>query len=329
MRAVVVTEAGGPEVLRIAEIEEAEPGPGEVRVAVRAAGVNRADVLQRLGLYPAPPGVRPDVLGLELAGEVERVGPGVSAWKPGDRVMAIASGAAQAERVVCHERMLLPIPPALDFVQAAAIPEAFLTAHDALFRQAGLGRGEPVLIHAAGSGVGTAAMQLAHAGGNLVLGTSRTAEKLERARDLGLDHPLAVAPDGQFSRRVLGLTGGRGVPVIADFVGAAYLEENLRALSIGGRLVVIGLLGGARGEVDLGRLLARRLRLFGSTLRSRPLEEKIAATQAFAREGLPLLERGLVRPVVGEVLPVEAVGDAHVRMAEDRTFGKIVLRFDR
>ncbi len=326
MRAVVFDKAGGPEVLRLAEIEPPEPAAGEVRVAVRAAGLNRADLLQRLGLYPAPAGARSDVLGLEFAGEVERTGPGSRAWKIGDRVMAITSGAAQAELCVCHERMLLPIPAKLSFEEAAAVPEAFITAHDALFRLGGLGVGEAVLIHAAGSGVGTAAIQLARAASCLTIGTSRTPAKIERARPLGLDHGLVVA-GGQFSKRVLELTAGHGVAVAADFVGAAYLEENLDALAQGGRLVVIGLLGGARGEVDLGRLLSRRLQIAGTTLRGRPLEEKIAATQAFAREGLPLLERGRVRPVVDRVFPLAQVRAAHELLGKNEVFGKLVLRF--
>ncbi len=322
-----MSQPGGPEVLRFGDVEDPLPGPGEVRVRVRAAGVNRADLLQRMGAYPAPAGTRQDVLGLELAGEVESLGAGASAWKVGDRVMAIAPGAAQAELVVAHERMLLPIPAGLDFAAAAAIPEAFLTAHDALYRQGGLGPGEAVLVHAAGSGVGTAAVQLAAAGGSRPIGSSRTKGKLERARELGLWHGLVVEKGGGFAKEVRALTGGAGVPVIADFVGAAYLDENLRALATGGRLVVIGLLGGAKVEIDMSRLLSGRLHVVGTTLRSRPIEEKIAVTQAFARQGLPLLAAGRVRPIVDRVLPAAEVREAHEQMAANDTFGKLVLSF--
>ncbi|MHB8419643.1 MAG: NAD(P)H-quinone oxidoreductase [Myxococcales bacterium] len=328
MRAVVVTEPGGPEVLTVADVEAPQAGPGEVRVRVHAAGVNRADILQRLGLYPAPPGVPQNRLGLEFAGEVETLGAGATAFRVGDRVMGIAPGAAQAELVVAHERMLLPVPPALDFAAAAAVPEAFLTAHDALYRQGGLAPGEAVLVHAVGSGVGTAAVQLAAAGGSRTLGTSRRQDKLERAKKLGLEHGI-LTERAEFSKAARELTGGAGVSVIADFVGAAYLEENLRALAIGGRLVVIGLLGGAKAELDLGRLMASRIRIAGTTLRARPLEEKIAVTQAFARQGLPLLVQGRIRPIVERVLPVAQVREAHVQMAANETFGKLVLSFEK
>ncbi|MHB1843727.1 MAG: NAD(P)H-quinone oxidoreductase [Deltaproteobacteria bacterium] len=330
MRAVVVTEAGGPEALRVSDVEAPTPRAGEVLVRVRAAGVNRADILQRMGLYPAPPGVRPDVLGLEFAGEVVQSSEGSGSLRNGDRVMAIAAGAAQAEFVVAPERLLLPIPAGLTFEEAAALPEAFLTAHDAMIGQAGLSLGETVLVHAVTSGVGTAAVQLARAAGCTVIGTSRSQEKLERAVALGLTHPLAVGADGRFSDAVLEATHGRGADVVVDLVGASYLGETLRAMALGGRLVAIGLLGGARAELDLGRLLARRLRLFGTTLRSRPPEEKARVTQRFLKEALPLFDwgprgHGLLRPVVDRAFPLEEVRAAHERMASGAHFGKIVL----
>ncbi len=326
MRAVVVTKPGGPEVLELREVEAPLPGSGEVRVRVRAAGVNRADLLQRLVQYPPPPGVRADVLGLEFAGEVESLGAGATRWKAGERVMGITAGAAQAELLVAHERMLLAIPANLDFAAAAAVPEAFFTAHDALYRLGQLAPVESVLVHAAGSGVGTAAVQLAAAGGSVTLGTSRTADKLERARALGLAHAI-VPVEGKFAKQVRDATAGEGVTLIADFVGGGYLDENLRALAPQGRLVVIGLLGGGRAEIDLGRLLAGRFTLVGTTLRGRPLEEKIAVTQTFARQGLPLLAAGKIRPVVEAVLPAEKVREAHERLAANDTFGKLVLAF--
>jgi NADPH:quinone reductase len=327
MLALVVKESGGPEVLALAEVEDPVPGPCEVRVRVRAAGLNRADLLQRMGLYPPPTGTRADILGLEFAGEVEQLGASVTRWKLGERVMGIAAGAAQAQLVVAPERMLLPIPPKLGDAEAAAIPEAFLTAHDALYSQAALRAGEILLIHAVGSGVGTAALQLACAGGCVTLGTSRSADKLQRAVKLGLSHGIRVGEDRLFSKTVLELTRGAGAAVIADFIGAAYLEENLRALALRGRWVIIGTLGGSRGELDLGRLMARRSRLFGTMLRSRPIEDKIEVTESFARTGLSLFETGAVAPIVDRVFPAAEARAAHERMAANDCFGKIVLAF--
>jgi putative PIG3 family NAD(P)H quinone oxidoreductase len=327
MRAVIVKEPGGPEVLELGEVEAPVPGPFEVRVRVRAAGLNRADVLQRMGLYPPPAGTRADILGLEFAGKVERLGSGATRWKLGDRVMGIAAGAAHAELVVAHERMLLAVPPKLSDAEAAAIPEAFLTAHDALYQQAQLRADEALLIHAVGSGVGTAALQLAHAGGSRTLGTSRTADKLAQAAKLGLTHGILVGRDGLFSKKVLELTAGNGAAVIADFVGGPYLGENIRALALRGRLVSIGLLGGSRGELDLGQLMTRRGRIFGTTLRSRPIEEKLEVTESFARTGLPLFASGTVVPIVDRVFPAAEVRAAHERMVGNEGFGKLVLAF--
>jgi NADPH:quinone reductase-like Zn-dependent oxidoreductase len=290
--------------------------------------MNRADLLQRRGLYAPPPGTRPDVPGLELAGEVVRPGEGVAAWRPGDRVMAICSGEGQAELAVAHERMLLRIPDGLSFEEAAALPEAGITAHDALFTLGGLRPGWPVLVHAVASGVGTLAAQLARAAGATVLGTSRSAEKLERARPLGLDHGLLVGRDApRFADEVLRLTGGAGCRLLLDLVGGAYARENLAALALRGVVVVVGTMGGPDAAIDYGVLLRKRASIVGTTLRMRPLEEKIAATQAFARDVLPLVAAGRVRPVVDEVLPAGRAREAHERMERDATFGKLVLRF--
>src|SRR5215467_5958304 len=228
MRAVVITQPGGPEVLEVQDVETPEPVGDQVRVHVRASGVNRADLLQRAGGYQAPPGSPAHIPGLEFAGEVDAVGPLVRAWKPGQRVMGLAGGGAQAEYILAHEGLLVEIPQNLDFVQAAAVPEVFMTAHDALFTQGGLQMGERVLIHAAGSGVGTAAIQLAHAAGASVFGTSRTPDKLLRAQELGLDIGLS---DKNFATEVNSLTNGEGVHVIIDFIGAPYMEQNLQALA--------------------------------------------------------------------------------------------------
>ncbi len=328
MKAILFDGKGGPEVIRFGDTSEPAAARGEVLVRVRAAALNRADLLQRRGLYPPPPGTRPDVPGLELAGEVVALGDRVSAWRPGDRVMAIAAGEAQAELAAVHERMLLRIPDDLSFEDAAALPEAGITSHDALFTLGGLRPGWSVLVHAVGSGVSTAALQIARAAGATVIGTSRTPEKLERARALGMDHGLGLARDApRFADDVRRLTGGRGCPLVLDFVGAAYADENVAALATGGRIVVIGTMGGARANVDYALLTRRRGSIVGTTLRPRPLEEKIAATQAFARDVLPLVAAGRVRPVVDAVLPAAQAREAHERMERNESFGKIVLAF--
>jgi putative PIG3 family NAD(P)H quinone oxidoreductase len=326
MKAVLFTGKGGPEVIQWADTADPAPARGEVLVRVRAAALNRADLLQRRGLYPPPPGTREDVPGLELAGEVVKAGEGVSAWKPGDRVMAISAGEAQAELAVVHERMLLRVPDGMSLEDAGAIPEAGITSHDALFTLGGLRPGWPVLVHAVGSGVSTAAVQIAKAAGATVIGTSRTAEKLERARALGMDHGLLVGKDEpRFADEVRKLTGKRGCPVILDFVGGPYAAENLAALAPGGRIVVIGTMGGAKPTLDLSLLMRTRGAIVGTVLRPRPLEEKIAATQAFAKDVLPLVAAGKVKPVVDAVLPAAKVREAHERMEKNETFGKLVL----
>jgi NADPH2:quinone reductase len=328
MKAVHFTGKGGPEVVELADIDPPVPQRGEVLVRVRAAAMNRADLLQRRGLYPPPPGYREDIPGLEFAGEVAAVGAGVTVWTPGDRVFAIAAGEAQAEYAVAHERMLLRVPDGISLEDAGAVPEAGLTAHDALFTIGGLRPGWAVLIHAVGSGVATAALQIARAAGALTIGTSRTAEKLEKARALGLDHGILVGRvEPRFAEEVRRLTANRGAAVILDFVGAPYMAEDLAALAPGGRVVVIGTLGGARAAVDLGLLMRSRGAIVGTVLRSRPIEEKIAATAAFGRDVLPLLAAGKVKPVVDAVLPAARAREAHERMEADGSFGKIVLSF--
>jgi len=328
MKAVLFGGKGGPEVIQYADTADPAPARGEVLVRVRAAALNRADLLQRRGLYPPPPGTREDVPGLELAGEVVRVGEGVVAWKPGDRVMAIAAGEAQAELAVVHERMLLRVPDGMSLEDAGAIPEAGVTSHDALFTLGGLRPGWTVLVHAVGSGVSTAAVQIAKAAGATVIGTSRTPDKLERARALGLDHGLLVAKEEpRFADEVRKLTGKRGCPVVLDFVGAPYAAENLAALAPGGRIVVIGTMGGAKPTLDLSVLMRTRGTIVGTVLRPRPLEEKIAAIQAFAKDVLPLVAAGKVKPVVDAVLPAARVREAHERMEKNESFGKLVLAF--
>lgn len=323
-RCVRIRESGGPEVLELGTLQVRDPGPGEVRVAVEAAGLNRADTLQRRGFYPAPKGFPADVPGLELAGRVEALGEGVSGFAVGDPVMAITGGGGMATHAVVHSRELLPVPGGLELEQAAAIPEVFLTAFDALFAQGDLRMGETVVLHAVASGVGTAALQLATNAGARVVGTSRSAAKLERCAELGLEHPIDTS-DGSFADGVQQLGGA---DLIIDTIGAKYLGENLKALALRGRIVVLGLMGGVKGEMPLGLLLKKRARITGSTLRARPLEEKATLAQRFIREVLPHFAEGRLKPVVDAVLPMSEVGEAHARMERNETFGKLVLRWD-
>lgn len=324
-RCVIYSGAGDASVITLGERDVRAPGPGEIRVRVAAAGLNRADVLQRKGFYPAPPGAPADVPGLEYAGHVEALGEGVSEWKTGDAVMGIVAGGGMSTHVVVHAREAIPVPAGLSIEEAAAIPEVFLTAWDALFAQAGMRAGQVVLLHAVGSGIGTAALQLARAVSAIAVGTSRTREKLERARALGLTHAIEVSRGEAAFAAALDREVGRGADVILDAVGAAYLGENVRALAPRGMIVVIGLLGGTSGALPMGALLAKRARIVGTVLRARPLEEKAALARAFAAEAVPLFERGVLRPVVGEVVAMDRVGEAQGRMERDETFGKIVL----
>jgi len=322
MRAIAITKPGGPEVLAVVDRPLPEPARGEVRVRVRATAVNRADLLQRMGAYPAPPDAPADIPGLELAGEVDALGPGVERLAVGDRVFGLAGGGAYAEAIVCHERALAKIPDGLSFEEAAAIPEAFITAHDAIVGQAQLAGGETLLVHAVGSGVGTAAVQLARALGAFTIGTVRTPDKLERAKALGMDAGV-VAEGGKFADAVKRIAEPA---VVLELVGGAYLDEDLRCVQPRGRIVLVGLMAGARTELDLGLVLRKRVRLTGTVLRSRPLEEKIAAMRVFEAQVVPLLARGKLAPVIDTVMPLADAGAAHARMASNAGFGKIVLR---
>src|SRR5450432_2706656 len=313
MRAVVINSFGGVEGIGLQDVPTPPPPNADrVRIRVRAAGLNRADLMQREGKYPAPPGYPENIPGLEFAGEVEAVGDAVHTWQIGDRVFGITAGGAQAELVVVPESNLAQIPEELDWNQAAAMPEAFITAHDALFTRAGLQMGERVLIHAAGSGVGTAAVQLAHAAGAIVYGTSRTADKLERGREFGLDEGIAVHSEPQkFVEAVQKWTNGAGVEIILDLVGGAYFPANLRALASRGRLICVGTTAGPKAEIDLGLLLRKRATIIGTVLRARSTEEKAEATCRFAATVLPLVERGAVRPVIEKVYPAAEIRAAH------------------
>jgi len=322
VRAVVVARSGPPDVLEFRDVPPPEPGPGEIRVRVRAFGINRADLLQRLGRYPAPPGEPADILGLEFAGTVSALGPGAAQFAVGDAVMGISGGGAYAEDVVVPEGHAVAIPPSLDAVVAAAVPEAFVTAHDAL-RRAGVRDGQWVLIHAVASGVGLAVLQLARAWGARCVGTSRTAAKLVEAKMLGLDVAVDTSLGG-FKETVLAATDG-GVHAVIDLIGGSAFPETLATLRSGGHLVLVGLTAGRTAELDLGLVLRHRLHIEGTVLRPRSRAEKAAAVAAFADDVLPLLAAGTVRPVVHTVFPFDRVADAHRLMETNANVGKIVV----
>lgn len=327
MRAVLTQGTGGPDVMHIGETPDPELPQNALLVRVRAAALNRLDLLQRRGQYPPPPGA-PDILGLEMAGEVEAVGADVRNWRPGDRVMALLSGGGYAEKVAVPAEMAMRLPENMSFEQGAAVPEAFLTAWQNLKWNGKLKTGERLLIHAGASGVGTAAIQLGREMGAEVFVTAGSAEKLAACRELG-------AADGwnyretAFADRLLAATGGHGADVILDPVGASHYADNLRVLADDGRLVVIGLMGGAGvADFNLARLLRRRLTVTGSTLRNRPAAYKAALTRDFAEFALPRLADGRIAPVIDSVWSWKDVHEAHRRMEQNLNIGKIVLRID-
>ncbi len=326
MRAVVISQPGGPEVLDIREVPTPVPAAGEVLVRVRAAGLNRADLLQRQGRYPAPPGVPADIPGLEFAGEVSQLGAEVARWRSGQRVFGIIAGGAHAEYLVAHQHTLAEVPSNLDWTEAAAIPEVFITAHDAMCKQAALRAGETVLIHAVGSGVGLAGVQLARAFGAVPYGSARTAEKIERARAIGLEDGVALCgsfdPLAEAAQR---WTAGRGFDVILDLVGGPSVSASVDTLASKGRLMLIATSAGRRAEFDLARALSRRITIRGTVLRARPLDEKIAVTRAFTEEVVPLFAAGKLRPNLDRVYPFAEVRAAHQRLESNQTFGKVVL----
>ncbi|MDB5065081.1 MAG: NAD(P)H-quinone oxidoreductase [Chloroflexi bacterium] len=327
MKAIVVETPGDPEVMHLAEVPDPTPGPGEVLVRAHATAVNRADTLQRRGLYPPPPGAS-EIIGMEVAGEVEALGEGVEGWRPGDRVMALLSGGGYAEQVAVPAGQLMPIPAALSWTDAAAIPEVFLTAHDNLVTRGRLAAGETVLIHGGGGGVGTAAIQLACRAGARVLVTAGSPQKLEFSRGLGADAGINHREE-DFPSRVRELTGGRGADLILDVMGASYLARNLDALAPDGRLVIIGMQGGTTAEIDLNQLLRRRLTVMATTLRGRSVEQKAEIVRRFVEDALPGFEDGSLRPVVDRVLPLAEAPAAHRAMEAGENVGKLVLRVDR
>ncbi len=323
MRAVI---APGDGTLRVEERPDPEPGPGEVRIRVHGAGVNRADLLQRAGFYPAPPGVPPDIPGLEFAGVVESCGPEVTTPAPGDRVFGVTGGGGQADRLVLPASHCAPVPANLDLVAAGGVPEVFVTAHDAMRTRARLRPGEHVLVHAVGSGVGTAVVQLAKAFGCTVTGTARTESKLADAAALGMDHGI-VAPHElepfAFSQEI---TAHGGAPdVVIDLVGGPYVPAEVTAIAPGGRIVIVGTLAGGAPTVPLLGLMQKRAEMHGTVLRPRTVADKAAATDAFVTEVGPMLADGRVHAVVDRTFPLDAVEDAYTLVESDTTFGKVIL----
>jgi putative PIG3 family NAD(P)H quinone oxidoreductase len=326
MKAVVITQFGDPEVMEVQDVPRPEPGPEEVLVRLSSSGVNRADLIQRVGRYPAPPGSPEDIPGLEYAGTVVETGSGVTLWKEGDRVMGIVGGGGYAEYVTVHERTAVRVPAGISTTDAGAIPDVFMTAFDALFRQMNLSEGETILIHAVGSGVGTAAVQLTQAAGVRAIGTSRTAAKVDQALELGLD--VGILGDDDWPARVREASGGEGVDVILDLVGGAYLEGNLKVMASGGRQIVVGVPSGPRGEIDLRLLMGKRALIKGTVLRARPLEEKISLAREFEHRVCPLFAARRVLPIVDRTFDSHHASKAHHVMAENKNFGKILLLWD-
>lgn len=324
MRAVVITRFGGPEVLEIQDVPEPQPGPDEVLVHVRSTALNRADLLQRIGKYAAPPGVLQNISGLEFAGEVAELGANAHRWNKGDRVMGIVGGGAHAEFVTTHQDALTVVPPNLEWPDAGAIPEVFITAHDAL-QQAGFKAGEKVLIHAVGSGVGLAATQLVRALGGRAFGTSRTPDKIERAKPFGLESGFVVLQPSSLAKLSAFAEEVGGFDVVLDLNGGPYFAASLEAMALKGRIILIGGVAGGKTHVDLYQILGKRLHIIGTVLRARSLEEKIVITDALTREVVPLLASGTIQPVIDSVFPLDQIQAAHRRLESNETFGKVVL----
>jgi putative PIG3 family NAD(P)H quinone oxidoreductase len=323
MRAITITAPGGPDVLAIAEVPDPEPAADEVVIEVAAAGLNRADLLQRQGLYPPPPGA-PPYPGMECSGRISRLGSDVTGWKVGDEVCALLAGGGYAEQVAVPAGQLLPVPEGVSVIDAAALPEVACTVHSNVVTQAGLAPGETFLVHGGASGIGTMAIQLTRALGARVACTAGSAAKLDRCRELGADLAISYVSE-DFVAAISDFTGGAGADVILDIIGAPYLQRNVSALATGGRLMVIGLQGGTRAELDLNALLRKRARVHATTLRGRPASEKAAIVSAVREQVWPLVESGQVRPVIETVLPLAEADQAHQLMEAGHHVGKILL----
>lgn len=329
MRAVWIGRFGSTEGLEIRSVAKPRAVADQVLVRVRASALNRADLLQRQGKYPAPPGYAQEIPGIEFAGEVAEVGPGVQMWKPGQRVFGLTGGGAQAQYLVTQERLLAEIPAKMSWAEAASIPEAFITAHDALWKQAELRPGEAVLIHAVGSGVGLAAVQLVQAIRAVSYGTSRTAVKIEQAKEFGLRDgiPLQQNFDEMISAAEK-WTGGKGINVVLDLAGGPYVKASQKLLANKGRLMLVGSVAGGSYELESRFVMGKRLNIRGTVLRARSLEEKIMATQAFAQEVVPLFANGVLRPNIDSQFKMTEIAKAHERLESNESFGKVVVEIE-
>lgn len=328
MKAVVLNAYGDLDVLTIAEVADPVPGPEEVLVDIMATALNRADLLQRRGLYPSPPLAgftppAPEIPGMEFSGRVAALGERVTSWSVGDEVMGIVGGGSYSERLVTHEHQLMRIPTTVSVEDAAAIPEVWITAFDALVAQGGLSSGRTALVHAGASGVGTAAIQICKALGARVIVTA-SAGKLAACRELGADLAIDYATE-DFVAECMSFTNGTGVDVVVDVIGGDYVDKNIATVRVGGRIVQVGTMGGGRTEVNIGMLLPKRASLIGTVLRARPLSEKIAITQRFVAEILPLFDAGFVKPVIDSRYPLSAIADAHAYMETNANVGKILI----
>jgi putative PIG3 family NAD(P)H quinone oxidoreductase len=324
VKAIIRTGDGGPEVLQLGEAPSPNPTETQLLVDVRATALNRADMIQRRGGYPPPPG-ESEVLGLEIAGTVSAMGNAVKGMTKGDRVFGLVGGGGYAEQAVIDYRMAMPMPDEWTFEQAAAVPEVFFTASDNIFTQGGLSAGEAILIHAGGSGVGTAGVQISHHAGAKVFVTAGTSEKIENCKALGATEGINYK-ESDFVAEILRLTDGQGVDVVVDFIGAPYLERNLSVLKTKGRLLQLGLISGSVTEINLNTVMRNRLQLIGSVLRTRSIDEKIGVTQRFMDRWLPELKNGRLRPIIDTVFPLAQVQEAHAYMEANRNFGKIILK---
>ena len=326
MTAIAIKEPGGPEALVPEEIERPEPGHGEILIRVAAAGINRPDVFQRMGFYPAPPGA-PDTPGLEVAGEVVTTGPGVTRWKAGDRVCALVGGGGYAEYCVAHESHALPVPAGLSMTEAAALPETFFTVWTNVFERGALKAGETFLVHGGTSGIGTTAIQLASLMGARAFATAGSAEKCEACLKLGAEAAIDYKRQ-DFVEETKSLTGGRGVDVILDMVGGDYIPRNIKAAAQDGRIVSIAFLNGSTAEVNFMPVMLKRLTMTGSTLRARGIEEKAAIAAALREKVWPLLEAGRAKPVIDATFPLRDAAKAHERMESSAHIGKLVLTLE-
>lgn len=327
MKAAWIASFGGPEVLEMREVSRPVPGREDILVRVRASALNRADLLQRQGKYPPPAGYPVEIPGIEFAGEIAETGSSVRKWKQGQRVFGLLGGAAHAEYITTHQDLVAEIPDNLKWTAAAAVPEAFITAHDALWIQAALRPGETVLINAVGSGVGLAAVQLVRAMHAIPYGTSRTAAKLDQARKYGMQDGVVVRDNfDDLLATIDQLTRGQGINVMLDLVGGPYVKAGQKLLALKGRMILVGTVGGGSYELESRYVMSKRLQIRGTVLRARSLEEKIRATQAFASEVVPLLASGVLRPTIDSTFALDDIAEAHSRLESNQSIGKVVIQ---